>query len=228
MSARELNYMAIWELLTRDEKIELILKSIECIQNEHFQRVAYKSWDGGSPGSTGSACIFEFRGHFFGDDDVNGLAGPFQRIEAAADSIGWDFDGGAQYEYWVEDHYACLLGCVPSSLIVHVPHASVEIPEDTVSSFSLGSDELEREILRMTDLHTDSLAVAAFRGASIVRFPVSRLIVDPERFEDDGKEPMAAKGMGVIYLSTADLRPLRKRPSAVLREELLARFYRPH
>ncbi len=45
-----------------------------------------------------------------------------------------------------------------------------------------------------------------------VKFPVSRLIVDAERFVDDAREPMAACGMGVIYTATSDgavLRALR-------------------
>ena len=42
-----------------------------------------------------------------------------------------------------------------------------------------------------------------------VVFPVSRLVVDPERFLYDAHEPMAARGMGAVYEQTADLRPLR-------------------
>jgi hypothetical protein len=40
-------------------------------------------------------------------------------------------------------------------------------------------------------------------------FPVSRLVVDPERFVDDATEPMAACGMGVIYTQTSQRMPLR-------------------
>lgn len=59
-------------------------------------------------------------------------------------------------------------------------------------------------------------------------FPVSRLVVDPERFSDDHREPMAAKGMGVIYTRTSDGRPLRKALSDHERADLLATYYRPH
>jgi N-formylglutamate amidohydrolase len=53
-------------------------------------------------------------------------------------------------------------------------------------------------------------------------------VVDPERFEDDAREPMAQKGMGVIYTRTADGRPLRRRLEQDEREDLLERLYRPH
>jgi N-formylglutamate amidohydrolase len=61
-----------------------------------------------------------------------------------------------------------------------------------------------------------------------VCFPVSRFVVDPERFEDDAEEPMAQRGQGVIYTRTSDGLPLRRPPTLAEREALLDRFYRPH
>ena len=57
---------------------------------------------------------------------------------------------------------------------------------------------------------------------------VSRLVLDPERFEDDAQEMMTSRGMGVIYTRTSDGRELRAAPSEEERQELLDRFYRPH
>ena len=57
---------------------------------------------------------------------------------------------------------------------------------------------------------------------------MSRLVVDPERFAEDADEPMATKGMGVIYERTASGQALRRPPSAPERARLLARFYVPH
>ncbi len=54
----------------------------------------------------------------------------------------------------------------------------------------------------MTDAHTERLFHV--EGASRIVFSVSRLLVDPERFADDGKEQMAERGMGVIYTTTAN------------------------
>lgn len=80
----------------------------------------------------------------------------------------------------------------------------------------------------MTDAYTDELFSSALAEAGSVVFPVSRLILDPERFKDDAEEPMAARGMGVVYERTSDGATLRKRPRAEERDDLLDRFYRPH
>lgn len=50
-------------------------------------------------------------------------------------------------------------------------------------------------------------------------------MVDPERFRSDSDEPMAARGMGAIYVRTHDGRPLKQ---AIDRDALLARYYDPH
>ena len=68
------------------------------------------------------------------------------------------------------------------------------------------------------------------RGAEFVTilFPVNRFVVDLERYEDDTREPMAAKGQGVIYTRTTDGRPLRNPPITAEREALLDRYSQPH
>ena len=103
---------------------------------------------------------------------------------------------------------------------------STVIPADLRASF-LGSDEeLSRELLAMTDRYTDELF--SLPGASTVRFPVSRLVVDPERFVDDDAEPMAARGMGVVYTRRSDGQPLRAPLAPKDRQNLIERFYLPH
>ena len=85
---------------------------------------------------------------------------------------------------------------------------------------------LAREILYMTDMYTDDLY--QLEGAMRLRFPVSRLVLDPERFADDEQEPMAARGMGVIYTVTSQLAKLRDAPSAEERTALISAYYDPH
>jgi len=80
----------------------------------------------------------------------------------------------------------------------------------------------------MTDRHTDELFDVPGLSAERIVFPVSRLVVDPERFLEDSKEPMAARGMGAVYERTSDSRPLRDKPSADERRMLIDRYYRPH
>jgi N-formylglutamate deformylase len=59
-------------------------------------------------------------------------------------------------------------------------------------------------------------------------YPVSRLVVDPERFLDDESEPMSERGMGVVYTKTSAGKPLRSKPEDFDRGQLIDRFYRPH
>ena len=116
----------------------------------------------------------------------------------------------------------------PPWWIFHVPHDSVLVPGEVRRQILLSDEQLELELLRMTDRHTFALFAADLPDPQVVRAPVSRLVVDVERFEDDAHEPMADRGMGVIYTATHDRRSLRPSPSRAEREALLERWYRPH
>ena len=113
-------------------------------------------------------------------------------------------------------------------MILHIPHASKVIPKAELSAFLLTSAELEEEVLRMTDHFTDELFHAFEAPIQVVKYPVSRLVVDPERFVDDQLEPMAQLGMGVIYTMTSQGEKLRILPSPQERERLLKSYYFPH
>jgi N-formylglutamate amidohydrolase len=113
-----------------------------------------------------------------------------------------------------------------TELILHIPHNSTVVPAAVREQIVLTDAELRDELVLMTDAHTDRLYGRP--DAVSVVFPVSRLVVDPERFTDDSREPMSANGMGVVYTRTADGRPLRRPPSAGERRELLETFYEPH
>ena len=115
----------------------------------------------------------------------------------------------------------------PPFAVLHVPHASRAIPAMARGSIALADDLLSRELLRMTDGFTDELFRLDPRVARSVVFPVSRLVVDPERFLDDVREPMAARGMGVVYTRTADGGVLRNEVEASVRETLINDYYRP-
>jgi N-formylglutamate amidohydrolase len=91
----------------------------------------------------------------------------------------------------------------------------------------LSDEELDHELTKMTDAYTDALFAPDSNIPRVV-FPISRLVVDPERFLDDDKEMMAVRGMGVIYSRTSDGKPLRLRPTVEEREKLIDRYYRPH
>jgi N-formylglutamate deformylase len=117
------------------------------------------------------------------------------------------------------------------NIIFHIPHSSTFIPNDIRSDILLSDEKLLVELGLMTDWYTDELFdhAVSYLGKSI-KFPVSRLVVDPERFADDEIECMSEVGMGVIYTKTSSGKPLRD-PSKIISEsrtQLLDRFYYPH
>ena len=85
--------------------------------------------------------------------------------------------------------FVTVAGHSASPWILHVPHASAEIPAAVRARIVLDDDELGAELTAMTDAHTDLLAgcigerVKQGRPWSFINC-VSRLVVDPERFAD--------------------------------------------
>jgi N-formylglutamate amidohydrolase len=112
--------------------------------------------------------------------------------------------------------------------ILHIPHASKEVPHRNRTDLLLSDEDLARELLLMTDSFVDELFCLPSADAVRFVYPVSRLVVDPERLLDDGREPMAAVGMGVIYTKTASGADLRLPPTDQERAELLSTYYVPH
>ncbi len=112
--------------------------------------------------------------------------------------------------------------------VAHLPHGSTLIPPDVRADILLDDAEVRRQLLLLTDHHTDRLFDwLADAGATLFRNRLSRLVVDPERFPDDASEPMAALGQGAVYTRTTDGRPMRG-PDPARREDLLARYFIPY
>jgi N-formylglutamate deformylase len=97
-------------------------------------------------------------------------------------------------------------------VVLHIPHAGLAIPADVRRGIELDEAGLARELARMTDRHTDVLALGAVErsgdDAVVVVNRLSRLVIDPERLPDD-QEQMATIGMGAVYRATSDLGVLR-------------------
>ena len=106
------------------------------------------------------------------------------------------------------------------AIILHIPHASTVLPSEV--EFLLGQEALAYELNAMTDHHTDRLF--HLQGGRRCIFPVSRLVVDPERFIDD---PMESVGMGVVYTHTANGNALRA-IAEIERLDLINSYYHPH
>lgn len=115
----------------------------------------------------------------------------------------------------------------PDAVVFHVPHDSTLVPQGARGQFLLNDESLSAEMNLMTDHFTHDLFVHSQQQV-VVRSPVSRLVVDVERFEDDTLELMAKRGMGVVYTVTSSLNPLRRRLTDAEKCELIEKYYRPH
>ena len=115
-----------------------------------------------------------------------------------------------------------------SPIVAHIPHSSTVIPSAVHSRLLVRDDALELELVRMTDWHTDRLFAFTGRlGATRLVSGVSRLVVDPERFIDDAREPMAAVGQGAVYTRTSDGAVLRELLDGE-RDALLGTYFFPY
>src|SRR5260370_28484448 len=113
-------------------------------------------------------------------------------------------------------------------VVLHIPHATRSVPPEERQAIGLDDAELNNELLRMTDAYTDELFPLTRVEAGRVVFPISRLICDVERFPSDEDEPMASRGMSVIYTRTSMRHTLRAQPDPTTRQSLLERWYWPH
>ena len=113
-------------------------------------------------------------------------------------------------------------------IIIHVPHASTTVPVDVRDQFLLTDDELDVELGLITDHFTDELFHYPESLATTIQFPVSRIVLDPERFVDDEDEPMSKRGMGVVYTLTTQQTPLRRDLFPDERRRLIDEYYSPH
>lgn len=110
-------------------------------------------------------------------------------------------------------------------VLIHLPHSSTFIPDAVRNEILLNVDELQSELLRLTDRYTDELFM--YDDVVIHKNQYSRLVFDPERFRSDSNETMARFGMGAIYTHTADYKVLRKLTDKK-REEMMQKYYDPY
>ena len=68
------------------------------------------------------------------------------------------------------------------ALLVHIPHSSKCIPENYLQYFKLTLEALNNEMSKMTDHYTDEMFDCSGEDVQSLLFPISLLLVDPERF----------------------------------------------
>jgi N-formylglutamate deformylase len=93
----------------------------------------------------------------------------------------------------------------PHPVVVHIPHSSVFIPEESLESYN--RNLVEKELFLMTDHFCNEIFDIGFTSEVFLQ---SRLFCDVERFRCDADEEMSALGMGVCYTRTSDGRVLRR------------------
>lgn len=110
-------------------------------------------------------------------------------------------------------------------ILLHIPHASLELPEVFYDGLRMSVRELNRVLLKHTDRFTDILFARNSIPASIA--PYSRYYCDVERFADNEKEPMSQLGQGVVYTHAYDGRLMHEHDSAYL-ENTMAYYHAYH
>ena len=116
----------------------------------------------------------------------------------------------------------------PVPLILHIPHSQVGIPASLKREFVVRHKKLYAHLAASTDHFTDELFDSNLPNTQALIFPISRVAVDPERFERDALEPMAKRGLGVLYERGHDGNVIRRLITGARREEILAAWYRLH
>ena len=111
-------------------------------------------------------------------------------------------------------------------VVIHIPHSSVEIPEEYRKDFVISQKEIDREVRRMTDSYCHDLFDAVGFDNMIIA-SISRLVCDVERFRDDKLEYNARFGHGLMYTRTSTGKKMREKDNE-LRERILEKIYDPH
>jgi N-formylglutamate deformylase len=108
-------------------------------------------------------------------------------------------------------------------LVLHIPHSSTELP--LLDGYVSTKDEIQDEIVRLTDWYTDDLFDSELDDKIIA--PFSRIFCDVERFVDDELEEMSKFGMGVLY-EKFDNGKLLRIVSPELKQDVLKKYYWTH
>lgn len=110
-------------------------------------------------------------------------------------------------------------------LLIHIPHASLELPDIFWDNVINDRKRIEEENLFMTDYLLDMFVPES--RVQIIKFGYSRLFCDVERFADDNQEEMAKFGMGVIYTSFEDGSTFKKYDGRY-KELVFQKYYNVH
>lgn len=112
-----------------------------------------------------------------------------------------------------------------NNLIVHVPHAGQAMSQNFVSRQILNADFMKKENAYIADFLVDNLLPLGLKN--VVRFSMSRMLCDVERFLDAENEPMEKYGMGAVYTHDSQGRQFIESDS-IYRQSVIENYYLPH
>lgn len=126
-----------------------------------------------------------------------------------------------------------------SPVILHVPHASVAIPDWVRHHIVADDAQVADALAHLTDHATDRIAevahdamvAAGLAAPTIYAADWSRFVVDVERFPDPAQEVMASRGMAAIYTRGPFCEPWRDEAGPDHHAhvaDLVARYYQPY
>jgi N-formylglutamate amidohydrolase len=108
-------------------------------------------------------------------------------------------------------------------LVLHIPHASLDIPFR--DGYINDPVKIENEQLKLTDWYTDELFFSS--TDVMITAPFSRVFCDVERFENDAEEIMSTFGMGAVYTHFDNGENLRA-VTPTLRNRIMQDYYWEH
>lgn len=116
-------------------------------------------------------------------------------------------------------------GKMVANLLIHIPHASLRLPQDFWRDVTVDRKNIEHNLRFMADYKVDELARDVDCHKITAKY--SRLYCDVERFRNDADEPMARLGMGAVYTHLPGGAQYRQ-VTPERREEIIRQAYEPH
>lgn len=110
-------------------------------------------------------------------------------------------------------------------IIFHFPHSSLNVPKYFLNMLLISLEEFQELNVLNSDIKVDKLVENIF--VNKVVFKYSRMFCDVERFEDENVEPMAKKGMGIVYTNAINGKKLIK-VEQKHKQNVIKNYYKPH
>ncbi len=110
-------------------------------------------------------------------------------------------------------------------IFFHIPHSSLNVPKYFLDKLLISLEEFQELNVFNSDIKVDKLVENIFVNKVIFKY--SRMFCDVERFEDENIEPMAKKGMGIVYTNAINGDKIIN-VTPKYKKYIIDNYYRPH